>query len=205
MLSLLSISESPEPRGWAQGLSQSRHPACSWSQYTKFSFPTLLSTPAPLRTVGGSGPRTQLPALPGHDPFSPSSLTHTERQAAEGQQGPKRRHRPEQAAGALARWSRGPGAQRLSASPGLRTWRPGPSLGAPRPHLRRPIPGLLAGYLHTPAPSTPPRGVQEARTAPVRPSPRLYRSAYCVQRLGRRFHSVSRLIRPGGDGKTAPL
>lgn len=84
-----------------------------------------------------------------------------------------------------------------------RTWRPGPSLGAPGPALprpRRPIPGPLASYLHTPRPTT----CQWTPPATWDLSPRPYRSAKDAP-LGWAGVALSRRLGyTGGGGQDIP-
>ena len=150
-------------------------------------FPMLLCIQVPLRTVGGSGPRSQLPALPRHGPFSPSPLTRAEAQAAEGQQGPERKHGLEPAAGsagrAVQRAPRLSGSAHLAACALPRRAPPPPAPANPRP------PRWLFAYAPPRLPRTlVPRGTRPPRVSAEAPT--------VCKELGRRSHSVSSLMRP---------
>lgn len=182
MLSLLLISDAQGlPRAWHRGSSQGCAPS--------------------LR----SGPWGRLPALPGHDPLSLPRLPTPSRRpprASRAQSGGIALNKPRERGPAA-----GPGEPSASRRP--RTWRPGLPRRAPPPGRAGQSPGSSRPICirAAPVPRTsrcPRRLTHTCGTFPPFDPARLYRSAYCVHRLRRRFHS---LIRPRGrrGGETSPL
>lgn len=158
MLSLLLVSESPEPAAWRRAAS------CLSLERTRH-----VPVPKAARHPGSSEDRGRVRAqdsgarLPGHDPFPlPRSPTPSRRQprASRAQSGGIAPNTARERGRAVQ------GTREPRAFHGPRTWRPGPSLGPALPRPRRPIPGPLASYLHTPRPTTCPRPHLRGGTSP---------------------------------------
>lgn len=150
-------------------MAQSRHPACSWSQYTKFPFPTLF----PPRLLSGlwEGRGLGLSCLPSRDTGHgtrdtghatpsplPRSPTPSGRQprASRAQSGGIALNKPR------GRWRGVPGGPESSASPPLRVCAP----GGPGPPSARPAPACAG------------QSLASSRSICIRP-PRLPRPAAC--------------------------